>query len=176
MTNIPDAPARVAKLYKNFTFAGGAHLFEYKDQYHRLLFTKWNFFSDPSEDENNQALAERYREEVKKTVEELKKKQLGRIDPEDLPAFYEKTHGGGYRLGYRQKAELINLGKQHGAEKIRDKILAFFKSSKGAKIGIFFGEQWFYGLVDKDEHGWHLVDESGNIVSLRPGMKARLRF
>ena len=47
---------------------------------------------------------------------------------------------------------------------------------KGAKIGIFFGDQWFYGLVDKDEHGWHLVDESGNIVGLRPGMKARLWF
>jgi len=47
---------------------------------------------------------------------------------------------------------------------------------KGVKIGIFFGDQWLYGWVDKDEHGWHLVDESGNIVGLRPGMKARLRF
>ena len=47
---------------------------------------------------------------------------------------------------------------------------------KGNKIGVFFGKKWFYGLVDKDEHGWHLVDESGNIVGLRPGMKARLRF
>lgn len=45
---------------------------------------------------------------------------------------------------------------------------------KGVKIGIFFGDQWVYGRVDKDEHGWHLGDKSGNIVGLRPGMKARL--
>ena len=47
---------------------------------------------------------------------------------------------------------------------------------KGARIGLFFGRQWLYGRVDKDEYGWHLVDESGNIVGLRPGMKARLWF
>ena len=41
---------------------------------------------------------------------------------------------------------------------------------------IFFGEQWLYGQIDKDEDGWHLVDENGNIVGLRSGIKARLWF
>jgi len=47
---------------------------------------------------------------------------------------------------------------------------------RGARIGLFFGEQWLYGQIDKDEHGWHLVDENGNIVGLRSGIKARLWF
>ncbi|KFI34583.1 hypothetical protein HX99_06055 [Peptococcaceae bacterium SCADC1_2_3] len=47
---------------------------------------------------------------------------------------------------------------------------------KGTRIGLFFGNQWFYGRVDKDDHGWHLVDENGNIVGLRSGIKARLWF
>lgn len=47
---------------------------------------------------------------------------------------------------------------------------------KGTAIGVFFGNQWLYGRVDKDEHGWNLADENGNIIGLKPGLKARLWF
>ncbi|MEW6275705.1 MAG: DUF5348 domain-containing protein [Bacillota bacterium] len=47
---------------------------------------------------------------------------------------------------------------------------------KGSRIGLFFENRWLYGRVDKDEHGWHLVDEGDNLVSLRPGIRARLWF
>lgn len=45
---------------------------------------------------------------------------------------------------------------------------------KGAKIGLYFGHHWLYGRVEKDEHGWHLADDNGNILGLKPGVKARL--
>jgi len=73
LTDIPDAPTRVERLYQHFIFSGGKHLFEYRDQYHRLLFTGWSTFVDPSEDENNKKLADGYRQEIKNAVATAKK-------------------------------------------------------------------------------------------------------
>lgn len=75
LTDIPNAPARVERLYQIFTFTGGKHLFEYLDQYHRLFFTDWNTFADPSEDDNNRKLAEGYQDEIKKAVAKAKKEK-----------------------------------------------------------------------------------------------------
>jgi hypothetical protein len=62
LTDIPNAPARVERLYQIFTFTGGKHLFEYLDLYHKLFFTEWNTFADPSEDEINKAVAKAKKE------------------------------------------------------------------------------------------------------------------
>ncbi|MDF9406755.1 hypothetical protein L7E55_00010 [Pelotomaculum isophthalicicum JI] len=42
------------------------------------------------------------------------------------------------------------------------------------RIAIFFNGSWLPGLVVKDEHGWYLKDDSGNIIGLRPGTRIRL--
>lgn len=49
LTNIPDSPLCVNKLYKLFAFTGGEHLFEYADKQQKLRFSaKWNNCADCS--------------------------------------------------------------------------------------------------------------------------------
>lgn len=47
---------------------------------------------------------------------------------------------------------------------------------KNHRIAIFFNGSWLPGLVDKDEHGWYLKDDTGNKVGLCPGIKVRLLY
>lgn len=45
---------------------------------------------------------------------------------------------------------------------------------KNSKIAIFFNEKWLSGVVTRDERGWYLKDDGGNLVGLCPGIRARL--
>ena len=42
------------------------------------------------------------------------------------------------------------------------------------KIAIFFNDTWLSGIIAKDEYGWYLKDDNGNITGLRPGTMARI--
>jgi hypothetical protein len=45
---------------------------------------------------------------------------------------------------------------------------------KNSKIAIFFNGKWLFGVVTRDERGWYLKDDGGNLVGLCPGIRARL--
>jgi len=46
--------------------------------------------------------------------------------------------------------------------------------TKNKKISLLFQGQWLDGHVQKDDHGWHLADNSGNLLGLRPGVRVRI--
>jgi len=129
LTGIPGVVGCVNHLYQGFVFTGNAHLFEYQDKYHKLVFDSWSAFQDPSAGEGNRKLAEIYREEVTKIVIKAKKEKVLRdkdyssIKPEHLPEIYKQwIIGTCYALGPRQKAELIALGNSLGAANVARKI------------------------------------------------------
>lgn len=64
ISGLPSALACLTRLYTTFQFTGAHHLFEYRDEYHRIWVEKWSTFADPSEDETNAKLAESYRAQV----------------------------------------------------------------------------------------------------------------
>lgn len=72
LTGLPSASLCVDHLYRAFTFSGGSHLFEVRDEYHRFVFSKWATFADPSENETNAKNAQRYREEIAEEVKARK--------------------------------------------------------------------------------------------------------
>ncbi len=72
ITGLANATTCVEHLYRAFTFAGGAHLLETRDEYHRLRFTKWATFEDLSEGGNNAQQAARYRAEIAAAVKEIR--------------------------------------------------------------------------------------------------------
>lgn len=49
-----------------------------------------------------------------------------------------------------------------------------FGLHKNTKVSLFFQGQWLEGKVGKDDHGWYLVDDSGHLLGLRPGMRVRI--
>lgn len=68
LTKLPNSPKRLKKLYENFVFCCGTHLFEF-DGYNKLTITNWNIAADPDQEENNRRNAERWIEEIKKGVQ-----------------------------------------------------------------------------------------------------------
>jgi len=73
LTNIPNIQQKIKNLYDKFLFGNGMHLFEYSDKYHKLAFSKWASFADPSENENSQRNAEAYINDIKAKVSAKKK-------------------------------------------------------------------------------------------------------
>jgi hypothetical protein len=49
-----------------------------------------------------------------------------------------------------------------------------FGLPKNKKISLLFQGQWLDGHVAKDDHGWYLADNSGNLLGLRPGVRVRI--
>lgn len=73
LTGLPSATLCVAHLHDAVVFTGGAHLFEYADEYHRLSFSRWATFADPSTDEVNAKTALLYWAEVEDAIQARKK-------------------------------------------------------------------------------------------------------
>jgi hypothetical protein len=95
LTNLADAPGRVERLYDGFTFREGAHLFEYGG-YQKLIFTTWNEFADPEEDEDIRLNAEAYTKEIMEMVKETKELRNSKLDNgNDLLTFKKIVHQGG---------------------------------------------------------------------------------
>ncbi|NLI11657.1 hypothetical protein [Pelotomaculum propionicicum] len=67
---------------------------------------------------------------------------------------------------------ILNLTKDRGLGIGND----IFRLFENHKIGIFFNDRWLSGVVAKDEYGWRLKDDGGNIVGLCPGIRARQLF
>ena len=128
-------------LYNNFSFANGSLLFEYKDHYHSIEITKWSYFADPAEDENNRKLEEEYYQEIDNRKTELRKEKSKKeiqnagkrgklIYPEQLPlvfkAAYEEMYQTTCVLDGNKKDELIELGKKHTPGEIGEALLNYF--------------------------------------------------
>ncbi|MDK2925684.1 MAG: hypothetical protein PWQ41_1458 [Bacillota bacterium] len=96
LTNLADAPERVKRLYDNYTFRGGAHLFECAYGYQKLTFSKWGFCADPSEDEGNRQLDEKRRRLIEQLAQEAKAKKAAKEKA--------KRAGSG-----RQKGKVVRL-------------------------------------------------------------------
>lgn len=64
MTGIKNVAGCIQGIYENFKYAGGNHLFEYENRYHKIVFWRLSEPCDPSEDENNAKIAERYKQEI----------------------------------------------------------------------------------------------------------------
>ena len=65
ITGLPKAADAISELYQSFQFSGGAHLFEFKDQWTKFSFTKWAGFCDPEDDETAQKQATAFYQRIK---------------------------------------------------------------------------------------------------------------
>ncbi len=148
LTNLENAPERVARLYSNFTYSGGAHLFEYSG-YQRLEFTKWATAADPEKDENNRKNAERWIQEIKEQVKKAKQDKQARekvkrvagaeyaaISPEDLPdlfdRLYQQKYGRlqPYRWGGNRWDRLVEYGELYGAGRVFQAMMFYFNAGE----------------------------------------------
>lgn len=81
------------------------------------------------------------------------------------------------KIDFKQLAGYVSEGKLNitidGGFGIGNNTFRLFENHK---IDIFFNNRWLSGVVSKDEYGWHLKDDDGNIIGLRPGIKARQIF
>jgi len=148
LTNLEDAPDRVTRLYKNFNYNEGSHLFEYSG-YQKLKFTKWATAADPEENENNRKNAERWIQEVKEQVKKAKRDKQAKektrktagsgnaaISPEDLPELFERLYRQKY--GYLQPGmwsgdrweRLVGYGELYGADKVFQAMMFYFNASE----------------------------------------------
>lgn len=74
LSGIANAPSCVEHLHKQFTFKGSYHLFEYSDQYQRLVFSDWISCADLTENEEAAHAQDTRRRAIAQQV--LAKKQL----------------------------------------------------------------------------------------------------
>lgn len=148
LTNVADSTSAVVRLHALYTFTSGAHLFEYKDQYHKIAFDKWTTLADPSEDENNRQIAERNRQSVKDaiaTIKRAKKVEDRELLPQGLPGLFEKEASGGYRLGINQQRQLIKMGEVIGVSKVSRAIVTYLGTHNPKTFPYFL--KWF------EQHG-----------------------
>lgn len=138
LTGLEDAPLRVARLYNNFTYNGGAHLFEYSG-YQKLKFTKWATAADPEKDENNRQHAERYLREIKERARQLRQEQTRRekgIAPQDLPEIFRRLYKQKYGRALRIRRDtgawelLEKNGERYGADKVYQAMMFYFNASQ----------------------------------------------
>jgi len=75
-TNLPNAAESVRRLYADYTFYRGAHLFKVREGHHRFQITEWAWFADPHDDDHNaKIMAERERR-LRETIARVKTRQL----------------------------------------------------------------------------------------------------
>jgi len=81
LSGVAAAEASVQRLHDIWAFPEGRHLFEHTDQHRRIVFTKWIWLADPSEDENARQLHEQYRVDIARRVKEAKNPTPQRRQP-----------------------------------------------------------------------------------------------
>jgi hypothetical protein len=136
LTNLKAASTRITRIYEAIVFSNGKHLFEYQDDYHRVVVKDWTWCADPSENEPNRRNEERHLNKIKDLVTQEKQnkqlkiqekmvKQPKKTDPCSLSLltfFYElymKRHGrmpnhrGDKRL--RKLEQIYDRGAIHQA-------------------------------------------------------------
>jgi hypothetical protein len=92
-TNIGDAVQRIYKIYKEFSFSDGTHLFEYEDEYHRFVFKNWKVATNPEKSEQARKRAKEFINEVKQLVVEEKRKKLIK-QKQKSTAIIKESHEG----------------------------------------------------------------------------------
>lgn len=75
LTNLRDAPTRVPRIYEAIVFSSGKHLFEYQEEYHRVIFRDWIWCADPDKNEQNRLIEERFNQEIKDLVAREKRER-----------------------------------------------------------------------------------------------------
>lgn len=68
LTNLNDASTRIHRIYESIAFSSGKHLFDYEEEYHRMIFRDWTWCADPDDNEQNRHNAEIYLKEIKDLV------------------------------------------------------------------------------------------------------------
>lgn len=72
LSGVRDAPERVGRVAKAFTFRDGTRLFEWRIDHHRLHLTNWSQFSDPEEDPRNARLAKLWEAKLEEAYRALR--------------------------------------------------------------------------------------------------------
>jgi hypothetical protein len=72
LSGIANASTCIPHLYRHFSFAGGEHLFEYSDRYHRFEFSKWSTCTDPSENDQAANVQQALRDDISRRAAEDK--------------------------------------------------------------------------------------------------------
>jgi hypothetical protein len=70
--DIPRQERCLRSLYDKFAFSGGSHLFEYNDGYHKWEISKWAEWADPSQDDNNKQVQDKWRRQLKQKIRQAK--------------------------------------------------------------------------------------------------------
>jgi hypothetical protein len=143
-TNIIKAVDCVKNLSQVSVFSGDEAVFDYTDDYHRLLFTKLRKAADPYRDENNRATFNSYLENHKRRSERLLSEKHERelkkarekgiiVDPSQLVDFFREEYKKAYNfqknpdISYSQEKTLIKLGEEKGLENVVIAIRKYFE-------------------------------------------------
>jgi hypothetical protein len=77
LSGLRDAHIKVKKLWDEFLFYDRTHLFEYKEQYHKIVITDWTLFPDPEINEQAHKRMELFNQEIDEMVRERNRKLAG---------------------------------------------------------------------------------------------------
>jgi hypothetical protein len=121
LSGLQDAPARVQALYNEFQFAGGVRLFEVRDECHRLKFTKWACFADPSENETSRKAADYWQEDIRKRVIAAKKQDGHPGQVKEDPVAWFRRVAGSYPGSY-QAETIRRLAEKCGRAKFEQAV------------------------------------------------------
>jgi hypothetical protein len=75
-TNLSSVEGSLRRLHGNFRFHGGAHLFEFRDEYHRFRITSWAQFADPCQDKRNARVHAETEHALNRAITREKARQL----------------------------------------------------------------------------------------------------
>lgn len=124
LSNVRNASTRLQRVYEASCFSDRNHLFEYQDDYHRVMFREWTCFADPDESDQNRQSAEKYISEINESVAREKQdrhlKVQQKIAKTSLLPFeffkesYKKKHGRFPDYNPSIKEEFHEVEKAHG--------------------------------------------------------------
>jgi hypothetical protein len=136
-TGISKSVECVNILDGNFRKYTGGRLFDVRDDYHKLTFSNWVIFSDPSVSEVSRQIADAIDDDLKRTiVVRRQEKEDRQLKDDDLVTLfrelYRDRYNRGVRIGENQRRELVLLGEQRGVGRIAKLMREFMARSEDA--------------------------------------------
>ncbi|MDQ7791406.1 MAG: hypothetical protein RDV00_04680 [Clostridia bacterium] len=140
LTGIRTAATRVSRLQALLTASDRDALFTFEDRYHKIVFTEWYTYVDPSENERNREESKRLQskrmDEISK-ARRLKEAATQDLTPDEVWRLYQECFGHQF-TGKKRIRELV---EEHGANTIVGR-MGQFRKVRGYGRDVFDFDRW----------------------------------
>jgi|AntDeeMetagen681_2_1112603.scaffolds.fasta_scaffold06305_1 hypothetical protein len=128
LTGYGQAVESIEKIYQTWPFGyDKGKLFQYKEKHHKINFSDWAFFADPTESDNTDT----FEPEIQRQLETKRNQE----DKKDLKQFlqyfkreYRKLHNKNCNISSYQKTLINNLIEEHGLKTVKDTAKKYFNT------------------------------------------------